>query len=69
MNGADRLDPVLGPVPLWPHGVRVGAAAPVGFQGHNVQAEADRHLFPQMGKLTGAADQDTVARDQGVGQR
>ena len=70
MDGADRLDAVfVVPGQHVVDGAGIGAAPPVRLQRRDIQAEAPRHLLPQMRKLSGAADQDAVAGGQRVDQR
>ncbi len=70
MDDEHGLDPMLPVVRQHlAHRQRIGAAAPVGVQGNDVEAESGRHLLPQMGELAGAGDQYAVAFLQRVDQR
>ena len=47
----------------------VGALAPVGGEGLDLDAEIDRHLRPALGEIAGLDDQNGVAGGEQVGER
>ena len=61
MHHADSPDAMLAVLLQYmADGGRIGTTAPVGLQRQHIEAQAQRHLFPEVGELAGAADQDAV---------